>query len=199
MPMRYATAADVLRQLDIADTDTASVDAVEHVENGLADAFDHKVGRTWGVGAVAETRDVTLAAASPRLITTVGIRDVVSIETGGTWDGAAWLDGETVPTTDYRLTLLDHTGLYWGIDALVGSWAGTVRVTATWGDQPELTVPSDVSAAVTFLTVRQYRRLTSSPQELIGPEGFTVPTPHGWDDPLVTAAIDRHRVVRMVV
>ena len=197
--MRYANATDVLTQLQIEASDTATVEAVERVEAGLADAFDHKVDRTWGTAAVAETREVTLPSATPRLITTTGIRDLTSIETGGTWDGAAWLDGTTVDSADYRLTLLDHTGLYWAIDHLAGSWSGTVRVTATWGDQPELSVPADVSAAVTFLTIRQYRRLTSSPQELVGPDGFQVPTPHAWDDPLVKTAIERHRVVRILV
>lgn len=197
--MRYANATDVLRELDIDSGDTPAVEAVERVEAALADAFDQKIGRTFGTAAVAETREVTLPSASPRLITSTGIRTVTAIETGGTWDGAAWQDGDALLADEYRLTLLDHDGLYWGIDALAGSWSGTVRVTATWGDQSEALVPADVSAAVTFLTVRQYRRLTSSPQELVGPDGFTVPTPHGWDDPLVKAAIDRHRLVRLVV
>ena len=198
--MRYANPDDVLRHLELsAPGDDVQIAEVERVENALADVFDDAIGRTFGIAAVAETRETVLPQATSRLIAATGIRTVTAIETGGTWDGSAWQDGDTVPATDYRLTLLDHSGLYWGIDRLNGGWSGTVRVTATWGDQPEVLVPDDVSAALTFLTVRQMRRLTSSPQELVGPDGFAIPTPHGWDDPLVKKAIDRHTVKRLVL
>jgi hypothetical protein len=199
MALRYASLEDVLHHLEIADTDTAAIERVERIEHALADAFDHRIGRTYGAAAVAETREVVLTGTPARLVTSTGIHTLTGIDAGGTWDGTAWVDGEAVPATDYRLTMLDHSGLYWGIDHLTGSWSGTVRVTATWGDQSELAVPEDVSAALTFLTVRQYRRVTASPQELVGPDGYTVPTPHAWDDPTVKAAIDRHRAVRLVV
>lgn len=199
MPMRYADQDDVLAELEIDSGETATVDRVVTVENALADLFDAEIGTSFGTTATAETREVIVERASPRLIASVGIRAVTGIETGGTWDGATWVDSDAVDAADYRLTHRDHDGLYWAIDHLAGRWSGVVRVTATWADQSVLAVPDDVQQAMTFLTIRRWRRLTSSPGEVVGPDGFQVVTPDGWKDATVQRAIANHRIVRMVV
>jgi hypothetical protein len=194
----YADIPTVKAMLNI--TDTAADDRLDALNVSLSALLDDAIGRGFGAAAVAETREVTLTTASPRLITTAGIHTISAIETGGTWDGAAWVDGEAVAAADYRLTLLDHDGLYWGIDALAGNWSGTVRVTATWGDQSEALVPPAVVEAANVLVATAYKRDEAGANgDVIGPDGFPVVPRDGWSDARVKRAIERHRAVRLVV
>lgn len=199
MPMRYADESDVLAHLKIAGTNTDAIARVTGLENGLADAFDAKIGRTFGTAPVAETRTVQAPGVSSVLVVPSGIRSITGIVTGGTWNGTAWINGTTLTTDQYGLWLTGTDGVAYGVVSYIGDWYGAVRITGIWADQVTAGVPNDIREAVTFLTVRQYRRLTASPSDMVGPEGMTVPTPHAWDDPMVQAAIERHRLVQVVV
>jgi hypothetical protein len=199
MPMRYASQPDVLAHLKISATSTDAITRVTSLENGLADAFDAKVGRSFGVAPVAEARTLAAPGVSPVLVIPGGIRSITGITTGGTWDGAVWLNPEILDADDYALWATDRDGISYGIESFIGAWVGPVHVTGIWADQSTNGVPADIREAMTFLTVRQYRRLTASPTDLVGPDGLTVPTPHAWDDPLVKAAIERHRLVEVVL
>lgn len=214
--MRYANEADVLHHLNLDSGNPEHADRIERVtrlENGLCDAFDEKVGRSFGTAPVAETRTVSVGSLvwsptvttmlgldrSPRLVAHTGIRSLVSVEVDGSWDGAAWIDGETLTADDYRLVLTGRDGLSWAIDRIGGSWSGVVRVTAVWDDQVTDGVPDDVREALTFITVDEYRVRTSSPAGEIGPDGMTVPTRNPWKYESVKAAIERHRLVQVIV
>lgn len=194
----YADLPTVKAMLNITGMDAD--DRLDALNTALSGLLDEAMGRGFGTAATAETREVTLASASPRLISSTGIRTVTAIETGGEWDGTTWQDGDLAATTDYRLTLLDHSGLYWGIDHLAGSWSGTVRVTGTWGDQPEALVPDDVVEAANVLVATAYKRDEAGANgDQIGPDMMPVTPRNGWKDERVMRAIDRHRVVRLVV
>ena len=216
MPMRYANEPDVLSQLrlDTGDPDAAAnIERVTRLENGLCDAFDEKIDRTFGTAPVAETRVLTVGASrwsptvtamlgldqSPRLVTHTGIRSLDSIDVDGEWDGAAWIDGETLTAADYRLVLTDRNGVSWAIDRIGGSWRGVVRVTAIWDDQVTEAVPDDVREALTFITVDQYRTEKASPAGDIGPDGLTVRPRNPWSFELVKEAVNRHRLVEIAV
>lgn len=198
MPMRYADLTTVTRHLAIRVTDTDAIARVEALENGLAAALDGKMGRSFGTAPTPETRTVT-ALGGDVLVLPVGVTGVSAVAYGGTWDGAAWTDEDTLTTADYRLVYVDHDGFAHGIAGLTYLWDGAVRITGTWADQPQAAVPDDLREAMNVLTVREYRRLHMSPSEQIGPDGQVVPAPGGWSDPLVKAAIDRYSVVRVIV
>lgn len=193
----YADLPTVKAMLNLSGAfQDARLDALNETVSAL---LDDAMGRMFGVAAVPETREVEAHDAA-RIVTTTGIREVEAIAVGGDWDGTAWQDGEIVATTDYRLTLLDHSGLYWGIDALTGAWSGTVRITATWGDQPEASVPPEVAEAASVLVATAYKRDEAGASgDLIGPDGMPVIPRNGWNDERVKRAIAKHAVVRLVV
>lgn len=192
MPMRYADEAAVIAQLK-----TVSSERVVKVENGLADAFDGMTGRSFGEAPVAETRTVE-GGRNSVLVIPSGIRSVTRIEIAGTWDGTAWVDGDEVPSNQYRLLMQSRDGVAYGIAGVDRYWDGAVRITGIFGDQVVEAVPADVREALTMATVKEYRRLTSSPQEMVGPDGLTVPTPSGLTDPQFKAAVEKYRIVEVI-
>lgn len=216
MPMRYADEAALLRRLRIESPSPEYTELVA-LENALCDTFDAKVGTSFGAAPVAETRTVgvingagadwlavpvawtSLAwPASPRLILDIPLRSLTAIETGGTWDGAAWVDGTTLTADQYRLTNTTAQGSY-AIDLTGGTWGGVVRITGVWGDQSVTTVPADVAEALTFITGDEWLIRNSSPMNQVGPEGFGIGTRNAWTFATVTATIERHRVVEILV
>jgi hypothetical protein len=198
--MRYATTDDVLSHLKINASNTAVVDRVTRLENALADAFDAKTGRSFGVAPTPEARMVD-GRQSSVLVIQSGIVSVAGVKAdNGVWDGAAWTGLTDLAADEYRLTFTDVDGTSYGIERTTGvAWIGPVEVTGVWPDQGTDDVPADVAEAVTYLTVKQYRRLTASPSDQVGPDGMAVPTPHGWDDPLVVMALAAHTVTQVIV
>ena len=194
MAFRYANQEDVLAELSI-ENGSPEVEHVQRIENALASAFDHKIGRSFGVAAMLSTRLIGVARGSCTAVLQRPARDVSAVHAGGEWNGTIW-DGEQEVTGWYPVYNSDD--LIYGLRRSAG-WDGDIRVTAVWGSDSEEDVPEDVSHALTWLTIRQYRRVTSSPNELVGPEGFTVPVPHAWDDPMVQAIIEKYRVVEVIV
>lgn len=197
MPMRYAHQGDVLRQLKIKDDDAAAIERVTRLENGLADVFDAKVGRTFVTEPVLpETRDMR-GMGSDLLVLPVGARGVAAVAVGGTWDGLLWVDETALDPADWTPWGRDAQGKALGLQRLDGDvWWGPVRVTALWGDQDTEGVPADVVAAMTFVTVDQYRIEQASPAGELGPEGMIVPVRNPWRYTLVAGAIERHKVQR---
>lgn len=198
MPFRYANQSDVLANLREVTGNTALLDYLMRIENALADVFDHKVGRSFGVAATPSTRvivgthDGTLVFARPA-------RAISGISHSGTYSGGEWID-ETVETDWHEVYSRD--GLIYGVERTSGIWPNRVRVTGIWASDPESVVPDDVQHALTLATVKQYRKETSTPGnagDLLGPEGFAVPAPDPWSDPLVKATIEKYRVVEVVV
>ncbi|MDQ3222151.1 MAG: hypothetical protein M3Q75_01555, partial [Gemmatimonadota bacterium] len=151
MPMRYANEDDVLAQLRMTAADPQYTRLVR-LENGLCDTFDHKVGTSFGVAPVAETRtveahwswyptwerDIAVYPSSSYLVLDTPIRSVTAIETSGDWNGVTWSGGTTLLADEYRLTNETDQGFY-GIDGWPFTWAGVVRITGVWGDQATLT------------------------------------------------------------
>lgn len=200
MPMRYATQDDVLAHLKISASDTAKVDRVTRLENALADAFDGKTGRAFGTAPTPEARMIA-GGESSVLVFPNGIVSVSGVKAdNGVWDGTAWTGLTDLTSDEYRLTFTDIDGISYGLDRTSGvAWIGPVEVTGVWPDQGAEDVPLDVAEAMTKLVVDEYRRLTSSPSDQVGPDGMTVQLPNGWKNPLVIAAIERHRVTRLLV
>ena len=224
--MRYANEADVLAQLRMnASDDPEAVERVIRLENGLADTFDHKIGRSFGTAATAETRTIHvgpvagdwflfgwpvaswytpfLGTTSHHLVLDVPIRSVTSITTGGTWDGSAWDDTTALTADDYLLANETEQGSY-AIDHLSGTWGGLVHITGIWGDQAITAatvddVPDDVREAMTFLTIHEYHQESASQAGLIGPDGMAVPARNPWGFERVKSAIDRWRLVEVLV
>lgn len=200
MPMRYATQADVLTHLKIDAGNTAVVERVTRLENALADAFDEKTGRSFGVAPVAEARMVD-GRQSPVLVIQSGVVSVTGVRAdNGVWDGAAWTGLTDLAADEYRLIYTDTDGINYGLERTSGvAWVGPVEVTGIWPDQGEGDVPEMVREAMTQLVVAEYRRTTASPSDMVGPDGMTVQLPNGWKNPLVVAAIETYRVVQVIV
>jgi hypothetical protein len=200
MPMIYAHQPDVLAHLKIAGADVAAIDRVTRLENALVIAFDHLTGTSYGTAPLAETRIVdgrtsSVLVLSPGVVSVSGVR-----ADNGIWDGTTWTGLTALDPDEYFLTFTDADGVSYGLERVGGSvWVGPVAVTAVWSDQGAGGVPPDVREALTLLTVKEYRRLHTSPSEQIGPEGQVVPAPSGWNDPSVQRAIDAHRIVRVIV
>lgn len=191
--MRYAHQPDVLKHLAIKSTTTDVIARVVRMENGLADAFDQRCGRSFGMTGVLPVSRVVLAQDSAMLTPSIGMREVTTIRyrahaTGG-W---TLLDPDR-----YELIGEGADGSYQSVFLPGGHWGNfEIEITGHWADRDYEAVPEDVREAMTFITVRQYRRQNASPTEMIGPDGLYVPAPHAWDDPMVRAAINRHRVHR---
>lgn len=188
MPMRYAHEPDVLHDLQIEPDDTDTIDRVVRLENALADAFDAKVGRRFDTGPLTEMR-VMVGRQSDLLILHSGVRSISTI----THRGAV------VPADEWSLAFTGVDGISYGVQRTEGEWVGAIEVTAQWADGPAASVPEDVRHAITLLTVKEYRRMTSSPTEQVGPDGMIVSTPSGWNDPTVKAAIEAHTLTRILV
>ncbi len=202
MPMRYANESDVLGQLGVVNP-SADYSRLERLESGLCDTFDHKVGRSFGVAPVAQTRTVSLSVtwssmASPRIILETPIRSVTSITVDGTWNGTAWTGGTVLAADDYLLTN-EVDSLFYGIDLGVYGWSSRIRVSGVWGDQSILGIPDDVREALTFITVDEWRTRNASPAGEIGPDGLMVRARNPRRFELVTQAIERHHVARVLV
>lgn len=225
MPMRYATAEDVYALLRIdpdEPTQAEEVERLDRIENGLADNFDHEVGTSFGQTPVAETRTVLASGSwwggdffgypietafyeirwSARddrtMVLPTRVRSVSAIRTGGDWTGTVWEDDELVPVTAYRLVYPDNQA-YWGIAHLTGIWSGIYRITGIWSDQVQQGVPNDVREALTFAVCDQYRIQKASPVQQIGPDQAGISIRNPWNNPLVKMAIERHRVVDLIV
>lgn len=188
MPMRYAHEPDVLHDLQIDGDDVDTVDRVVRLENALADAFDAKVGRRFDTGPLTEMR-VMVGRQSDLLILHSGVYSVSAI-TQGT---------QPVDAEDWQYAFTTVEGISYGVQRTEGEWVGAIEVTAVWADGPMAVVPEDVRHAITLLTVKEYRRMTSSPTEQVGPDGMIVSTPSGWNDPTVKAAIEAHTLTRILV
>jgi hypothetical protein len=188
MPMRYAREADVLHDLQIEPDDTATITRVVQIENALADAFTAKTGVVW----ISPTEPVARTFAGLHtdvMVIHQGVRDVTGIT----------LRDTALTADDWTYTFLGDDGLAYGLYLESGYWHGPVTITGVWGDQGGDAVPDDVAHALTVLTVKEYRRMTSSPTDQIGPDGFVVSAPSGWNDPTVKEAIAAHALTRIIV
>ena len=197
MPFRYANETDVLANLREVAGNTVLLEYLYRIENALADVFDHKVGRSFGVAAAPSTRSFAVGYGTPTLVMERPARSIVSVAHGGTFDGSVWAD-ETVES--YWHERFNRDGLVYGIGRADGNWPALVRVTAVWASDPSAEMPDDVKHALTIATIKQYRKETSTPgADLLGPEGFAVPAPDPWNDAQVKATIDKYRVVEVIV
>lgn len=194
--MRYASQPDVLRHLKIRETDVETIDRLIRLEHGLADAFEHRTGRRFVEDDVAPVTRIVQGYDSDLLVLPVGVWRVDAVEVFEPVSG--WRS--VMDAADWLLWGEDARGAALGIRTPGGSWHGlTVGVTGLWADQDTVGVPADVREALTMATVKEYRRITTSPNDQAGPSvaGLEpVPTPSGLNDPLFKAAIDRHRVRR---
>jgi hypothetical protein len=210
--MRYADEAAVFAQLKldpVAEGDAAAIARVVALEEGLALTLDEKLGTSFGVAPVAETRTVaappsrglyewTSSSDASRLILTTPVRSITGIETGGSWNGTAWINGATMTVDQYRLTHRDRYGLYYAIESVFGSWNGVVRITGVWADQPTAAVPADVREAMTFVTAETYRMQHASPADEIGPDGLAVRPRNPWAYEQVKGVVSRYQTVRVL-
>lgn len=212
MVMRYADEVAVLAQLKLSVTDpddAAAITRARNLEEGLCLTLDEKLGASFGVAPVAETRTIEASSArglyewtsssdASRLILTTPVRSITGIVTGGSWNGTAWINGAALTTDQYRLTHLDRYGLYYAIESVFGSWSGVVRVTGVWGDQPTAVVPADVREAMTFIVAETYRMQHASPADEIGPDGMAVKPRNPWSYEQPKAVVSRYQTVRVL-
>ena len=197
MPFRYANQSDVLANLREVAGNTVLLAYLYRIENALADVFDHKVGRSFGVATVPSTRTIMVGHRTNTLVLARPARSITDIAHSGTFDGSGYA-GETVE--DYWHEGNGHDGLIYTVERISGDWPNRVRVTAIWASDSDSVVPADVQHALTLATVKQYRKETSTPgADLLGPEGFGVPAPDPWNDAQVKAVIDKYRVVEVIV
>lgn len=199
MPMIYANQSDVLSDLQIdPNTDIDAVERVIRLENALVEAFNHKVGHSFGKDATPQTRTIK-GRNSSMLILHSGVVSIVAVTVDGKWDGFDYTGVKEVDPENWVLAFITHDGIAYGLHRDNADWTGPVHVTAVWADQGADDVPEDVKNALTVLTVKEYRRSTSSPTDQIGPDGLMVSAPSGWSDPTVKEAINAHTLTRIIV
>lgn len=200
--MRYADRTAVLYQLNQLDenepNDTEDIALAESIEASVALRLDEAMNRSFGVAPVAETR-VLSAYGAPVMTLTWGAVSVMTVTTGGEWDGASWNGATTVPSTGYQPWHVDQRGRIWGLRWLSGIWDGIYRVTAIWADQSTLDIPKDLVDAATFITVNQFRMQKMSPAGQEGPDGLMSQPRNPWAYEDVKRTIARLRVPRLVV
>lgn len=194
--MRYADVDAVLALLQMDDAHD-EYNALIDLEEGLCDVLDQKIGRSFGVEPVAETRTVA-ACGSPRLVLSTPVRSVTAIVVGGAWDGSAWQGGTTLAADEYRLTNQTRQGFY-AIDLTGGTWAGAVRITGVWGDQPTADVPADIREVMNDVTVQEWHRRHASPAGEIGPGELTVRPANPWTLSYVAETVKKYKVTRILV
>jgi len=216
----YADLDAVKEILDLTGDDSHD-DRLASLNAALSAIFESKVGMAWSDDApVARTIAVParlgtmpygwpypFAVALP--LPAPGIRSLVSLKSGPTWDGAAWTGGTEVdlagvvpiwPTLrgDYLGLQIGTvwpwtTGSWWG-----GYWRGTVLVEAIWADQLQ-TTPDEVVEALTFLVAEEFKQEWASPESLIGPDGLSVRTRNPWKFERVQAVIDKYAATEAIV
>ncbi|MDQ3541812.1 MAG: hypothetical protein M3440_14120 [Chloroflexota bacterium] len=198
MPMRYAHRDDVLNQLRLDPgiaADTAAIARVERLEHAIADTIDARVGHGFGVAPAPEARAIDHWRATGTFVFNTPARSVTSVSVGGI----------TLSADSWEVRHVDGDGLIWAIASTgtgtVWSWYGAspVMITGIWADQPVADVPNDIREAVTFIAVDEYRTRNASPAGEIGPDGLIVQVRNPWRFSMVESAIERHRVVRMLV
>lgn len=200
--MRYADRDAVLYQLNKLSDDTTD-DAIdialaESIEDAVALRLDEAMGRSFGVDPTAETR--TLPGLDSRYLTLLTAAvSVTGIETGGTWDGAAWSDGTVWVSGDWRIWQQDNNGRIWALESLGLTFTGNVRVTAIWADQQTEAIPADLVDAATFITVDEFRMRKMSPAGQEGPDGLISRPRNPWNYRTVADVINKYRVPRLVI
>lgn len=193
--MRYAHQSDVTALLKIKESDPDLIDRVIRLENGLSEVFDERCGRSFGVQPSPPESRVIVATGGQYLLLPLGIYEVTQIQYLDHQNQWTPFDPEHLFYVPWARGL---DGAYQSILLPSARWSEgqAIEITGYWADQDYEAIPDDVTQAMTFITVRQYRRQTASPTETIGPDGLYVPAPHAWDDPMVKGAIRRHRVRR---
>lgn len=189
--MLYAHESQVLKHLEVDESDTETVNELADIERGLVTQFNHKIGRTFmpvGGDAPLPMSRVVFGDRSDILILSDGIVSVQGVEA----------DGEVIPADEYSLIMTTDTGSY-GLLSTRSHWFGPVTVTGIWADQPYEPVPADVRSVLTDLTIKAYRRRTASPTDQVGPDGMIVSTPDGWRDEAVKNAIADYGHTRILV
>lgn len=196
--MGYADVTHVKSKLLIDGADTVSDGELALLDTALSLAFDAATGRTFAVTPIAETIDVTAPGVSSLLVLPEPIRTVTAIESGGTWDGTVWINGTIHSPATYRLTFGDAGKGFWAIEG-ADIWAGSVRVTGSWADVTVgATVPDDVTYAVTYAVLRQWRRERAGTDGQMGPDGLVVPVGEATDTPIWRNTVARYRVAQAV-
>ena len=195
----YGDLAQIKGKLNITGTDSDA--ALETLNTALSTLLDGELGRSFvaeDAVPVAETRTVARYGDSDVLALSWPLVSVVSIEYGGTWDGADWAGFETVAAEAYELLGPDRAGQFWAI-RLVGATADNYRITGTWGDAAT-TVPADVVEAVNVLVAMSWKKDEAGPSGMIvGPDEMPVRPSNPWKDERVTRVIDRYRMTELVV
>lgn len=191
--MRLASQDDATRHLKLnATRDAADIAHLICIENALADVFEHRCGRQFGVGTVAPITRRVLTTRGNVVVPPVSLRSIVSIAHIRQLDP---LVSEPVGTADWFPWGVGSDGGYVGIwftDSLRAD--AVLDITGWWSDQDVEDVPADVREAMTLLVIKTWRRYKASPAESVGPDFAAIPTPDGWNDSLVKNAIAHHRV-----
>lgn len=187
--MRYADRESVLTQLHYSDENpehAVALTRLELLENGIADAIDTEIGRSFG-DPISSSRTIRIAGyMTGVLLLPEIVREVTAIT----------IDGEEIDPAAYELCYFMRGGAK-GIRFDGVTIVGRVVVTGIWDSDPiPGEVPADIREAATMITVDTFRIQESSPAGEMGPDGLVVPVRNPWNNRLVRDAIRRHRVTR---
>lgn len=181
MPMRYANQDDVLSQIQ-RDNTSPDLGRITRLENGVADAIDELIGRTFGTPT---PRTVTVQTSC--WLQVVMLPELVRSVTAVTVDGVA----PAMFMLMYRIED-GYRGIHFPRPIF-----GEVAVTGVWESDPlDGPVPDLIREAATAITVDEFRVRNASPSGEIGMDGMVVPVRNIWRYTLVKQAIKRYRTYR---
>lgn len=197
--------AKVLLKAAPSTTFSADVDARLAALRAVVSSYiEQETGRSFGDGPATDSAVVVEAPvsyiyeqpvnASSVLFLPKAIRTITSVSFEPEWDGAAWIDGEIVPDTEY-VPVLAADGTYGGLQSVSGdAWGGRYLVTGTWEDTDEdAETPADITYVANYLIAEAFKGEQTSAAAMAGPDGATLPLKNPYKNALVMSVLEKYR------
>lgn len=195
-----AAAKAALSLDDDNDADEVKIARLQELDEAVSRTFELKTGRRFGGTATPETRTVD-GDGTGLLVLPTPVRSVSAVSITGTSPLALVVGDGSLASHQVALALPTVNGEWRALRRLDGGtfpwpaygWS-RMAITAVWADAaPGGSVPIEVTEAVTFVLIDQYRLEESSPAGEIGPEGMTIRPRNPWNFELVKTAIAKYQ------
>jgi len=209
--MGYSDLESAKVQLKLADSNADDADSIVllgAIDKEISRLIELKTGRRWGGAATPSTRSVPRRGAVPSDILPLPwpLRSITSLSVTGSWAETLTLSTAANDGGNYVLWNVTREGDAHALRRIDGgSWPYGVSdirisVTGVWSDEASgTTVPDEIVAAATFVTVETYNQRQSSPTGEVGPDGFMFRPRNPWNFAVVTEAIAKYSAAKPMV